>query len=387
MPSVKLSQKFISNVSPPPRGRVEHWDTHTTGLGLRVTEKGAKSWVVMYRVNGRQRRLTLGPYPRIPLSDARDMALEALNKVSKGIDPATEKQAARVATESAQSLADVVSVYVERRLKPQNRSWKETERIFNRYVLLQWGKRELAEITRADIVALLDRIMDAGRPYMANRVRAALSAFFNWCVANSRLDASPAQNLPAPFKEKSRDRVLSDDEVTELWKAWDQMGWPFGLAFKLMLVTGQRRSEVAKMRWEDLDLAKALWTLPREATKADRRHEVPLTDLAIEILSAVPRNGEYVFTTNGRTPISGFSRSKKRSDELSEVTDWHLHDMRRTVSSNLARLGIPPHITDKVLNHASGEISGVRAVYNRYGYAEEKKSALNLWAAELEKLK
>ncbi len=283
----------------------------------------------------------------------------------------------------------MVSVYIERRVKPQNRSWRETERIFQRDVLPAWGKRQLAEVSRADIVALLDRIMDAGRPYMANRVnmanrvRAALSAFFNWCVANSRLDVSPAQNTPAPFKEKSRDRVLSDDEIVALWTAWDRMGWPFGLAFKLMLVTGQRRNEVARMRWADVDLDKALWTLPREATKADRRHEVPLTDLARDILSAVPRNGEYVFTTNGRTPISGFSRAKKRCDELSGVKDWHLHDLRRTVASNLARLGVPPHITDKILNHVTGEISGVRAVYNRYGYAGEKSSTLAKWCDQL----
>jgi integrase len=383
MPTARLTKQFVANAKPQSAGRVEHWDTHTTGLGLRVTEKGAKSWVVMYRVNGRQRRLTLGPYPRISLADARIRALEALNEVSKGLDPAAEKQAARAADSRARTLADVVSAYIERRVKPQNRSWKETERIFQRDVLPTLGKRPLAEVSRADIVALLDRMMGTGRPYMANRVRAALSAFFNWCVANSRLEASPAQNVPAPFKEKSRDRVISDDEIGALWNAWNEMGWPFGQAFKLMLVTGQRRNEVARMRWADVDLDKALWTLPREATKADRRHEVPLTDLALGILSAAPRNGEFVFTTNGRTPISGFSRAKKRCDELSGVTDWHLHDLRRTVASNLARLGIPPHITDKILNHASGEISGVRAVYNRYGYTAEKQEALEKWAEYL----
>ena len=233
MPSTRLTAQFVNSRHPPASGRIEYWDTHTRGLGLRVTDKGAKSWVVMYRTGGRQRRLTLGSFPKIKLAAAREMALEALNAVARGRDPAEEKKEARNTIYVApETVAKAAEAYIEQRVRPRNRSWKETRRIFDKYVIPALGRRPLEEITRRDVSALVDDIAANGTPYMANRVRAGLSAFFNWCIEKSKIEVSPAMGVKAPCEESSRDRVLSDAEIRKLWRAWDKMGFPFGDAFR-----------------------------------------------------------------------------------------------------------------------------------------------------------
>lgn len=386
MSAKKLTAQAVENAEIPAKGRSETWDTLVRGLGLRVTDRGSKSWVVMYRVNGRQRRLTLGSYPALKLADARGLAREALSNVAKGFDPAAEKKASREAgmAEPPETVQVAIGEFIERYAKPKNRSWHATERIFERYVLPRWGRRSLESITRRDVIALMDEIMDQGLPYMANRVLASVRRLFNWCLERDKVSASPVANVKPPGAEVARDRILSEDEIRAVWRSWEAMGWPFGLAFKFLLITGQRRDEVAGMCWSDIDLEGKVWTLPREFTKSDRLHEVPLSPLAIEILEAVPRMGDYVFTTTGNRPISGFSKAKQRTVKLSEIRDWRLHDLRRTAASGMARLSIAPHVVEKVLNHASGTISGVAAIYNRHGYTEEKRHALNTWSRAVE---
>jgi integrase len=383
MAVTKLTARSVENADAPDKGRIEIWDTLVRGLGLRITDKGAKSWVVMYRVDGRLRRYTLGAYPTMNLSAAREQGREALIAVGKGRDPADEKIKARRAPRNAPDTVDrIVDQFIARYAKPKNRSWQETERIFRRYVIPAWGKLPITEITRRDIIALLDPIVERA-PYMANRVHASVRRLFNWCLERDLITISPAANVKPPGVETSRDRILTDDEVRTLWATWNEVGYPFGAVFKLLLVTGQRREEVAQMRWEEVDLDKALWTLPREQTKSDRLHEVPLSPLALDILDAVPRTSDYVFTTTGTTPISGFSKAKIRSDKLSGVTGWRIHDLRRTFASGMARIGVPPHVVEKVLNHANGQISGVAAIYNRHGYTDEKRGALDAWARNI----
>lgn len=382
MPSQKLTARTIENAKAPANGRHEVWDTLVRGFGLRVTERGMKSWTLMYRINGRQRRLSLGGYPAYDLAEARDFAREALRLVGRGVDPADERKAAREAARSTErdTVEKLVRQFIERHAKAKTRKWRDTERMFELYVLPKWGQQPLNSITRRDVIELLDGIMDQGKPYSANKVLSHVRRFFNWCVERDILDATPVAKVKSPAKEVSRDRVLSDDETVAVWRTCDSMGWPFGLAFKLMLVTGQRRDEVATMRWSDIDRESGIWTQPREVTKSDRLHEVPLSSLAVEILDAVPRLGDHVFTTTGNTPVSGFSKAKRRCDKLSGVAGWRLHDLRRTCASGMARIGIAPHVVEKVLNHASGTISGVAAVYNRHGYTEEKRTALDAWA-------
>lgn len=384
MPTLKLSATKVDKTPPPLSGRTELWDSQTRGLGLRITPSGTKTWVMMYRVDGKQRRLTLGRYPDLSLSDARTEATKHLTTIAKGADPVDVRDAEkRDRIEKRSNRLDHVSAeFIERYAKPKNRSWKETERILNREVIPDWGKRSVADIKRRDVITLIDNISDRA-PFMANRTLSAIRRFFNWCVERDLIEINPASGVKPPAVEKSRDRVLTDDEIKAFWTGCDKLGWPFGPAFKLMLTTGQRRDEVACMRWDDLDTENALWTLLREQTKSDRLHEVPLSSLALQILETVPRMGEHVFTTNGRTSISGFSKAKRELDEASKLTDWRLHDLRRTVASGMARIGIAPHVIEKVLNHAGGQISGVAAIYNRHGYSDEKQRALDAWANSL----
>ena len=391
MPTMVLTDRAVKNAKPPEGGRLEIWDsvigqdaTLPGAFGLRVTPRGVKSWVVMYRVNGKQTRMTLGTFPAFGLAEARAMAREALQMAGRGDDPARMREAARKATAGARTTGQEIRQFIERYAKPKNRSWRETERIFEYYVIPRIGDVPLEQVRRVDIVELLDGIVDQGRPYMANRVLAGVRRFFNWTVERGALDLSPASQIKAPAKEVSRDRVLSQDEIGAIWLACEEIGWPFGPLFQLLLVTAQRRDEVAHMRWSNVDLDRMLWTIPREGAKSDRAHDVPLSPRAVAILHALPRTGDLTFSTNRRTPVSGFSRAKRRCDELSGVSGWRLHDLRRTAASGMAGLEVPPYVVEKVLNHTQGQISGVAAVYNRYGYSSEKADALLAWSKAMD---
>jgi integrase len=418
MAAQRLTDKKLQNLKPPKVGRLEIWDplisddrTLPGTFGIRVTDKGTKSWVVMYRTldeaKGKvlQKRLKLGSYPSMSLADARTMARDTLLGVSRGNDPSKAKQAAIADRLGAITFADALDQFIEKYAKRETRGWKETQRVFDKNIKPELGDYRLDAVTALQIRDLIETMAETA-PYMANRALAYIRKFFNWATERQMISASPVASLKAPAKEYSRDRVLTDDEIKSMWEAFVAMGWPFGQTFQLLLVTGQRRDEVAKMRWEDLDLKSGLWTLPREATKADRLHEVPLSPLALDILDGAKRTSEkYVFSTNGETPISGFSRSKAKADELAAIRqfqdagydkpienqiaasmlpDWRLHDLRRTVASNMAKLGVAPHVIEKVLNHSTGAISGVAAVYNRYAYTSEKSEALQIWSNKLE---
>ena len=301
-------------------------------------------------------------------------------------------------------MAEVVAEFIKKYVKVTNRSWQETERIFQREVIPVLGKKLITEVTRADVLALIDGIAERGTGYMANKTLAVVRKFWNWCLEKGKVEVSPVAHIKAPGKEVSRDRVLSDEEIGCVWIACDGMGWPFGLLYKLLLITGQRLREAAEMRWTDIDLGKKIWTVPRKKTKSDRLNVVPLSSLALEVLGQVPRiGGEYVFSTTTRSPISGFSKGKARLDMLilevrresaieagadptaiPEWPEWRVHDLRRTVASGMARFRVEPWVVEKVLNHATGQLSGVAGVYNRWGYIDEKATALATWARHVE---
>jgi integrase len=221
---------------------------------------------------------------------------------------------------------------------------------------------------------------------MANRTLAAVRKLFSWCLSRGIITASPCEGVVAPQREKSRDRVLSDDELVSVYKTAEQMGGPFGGIIQLLILTAQRRNEVSEMAWDELDLETSTWTIPAERTKNEKPHLVHLTEHAKAIIGKIPNTGNYVFTSNGKTPFSGFSKSKKRLDEHSGVDNWRIHDIRRTVTSGLAKIGIAPHIADKILNHQSGTISGVAAVYQKHEYLEERTNALIVWDEHLRPL-
>jgi integrase len=401
--------------------RQEIPDGLLVGLYLVVQPSGAKSFAVRYRYAGQPRKLTLGAFPAVSLEVARAIGAKALRAAAEGRDPAKEKQAAkgdakRQAAEEIRGKRDlfenVAREFIERHAMKQNRetTWRETARILGfkpdpdnagkllvvepqkgkpPTVLQLWNGRKVQDITKRDVITLLDTVRDRA-PVMANRNLAAVRKLFNWCLARDIIQVSPCTLIDPPALESSRDRILSDDELRLVWNAAGSDGRPFEPLVKLLVLTGQRLGEVAGMRWSEIDFKDRLWIIPAERVKNGERHEVPLSDAAIAIISALPRIKTAegaVFTTRS------FSRAKTRLDGAilaampkgaKAPEPWVFHDLRRTLASGMARLGIQLPVIEKVMNHTSGSFRGIVGVYQRHSFAEEKRAALAAWASHVE---
>jgi integrase len=402
LPTKKLTDLFVERVGPPAKGRVEYFDASFPGLALRITDKGAKSWSVFYRLNGRLRRFTIGSYPAIKPAEARRAAQSALDTVRGGSDPIEEKRARR--EQQNDTFASVLEDYLERQAKPNTRrsTYLEMKRAIERDALAKWQKRPIGSITKRDVIDLVDEIIARGARVQANRTLARLKTFFKWAAAKQRIAASPIADMELPTEEQTRDRVLSDDELRWLWTACSEIGWPFGPLVQLLVLTAQRRDEVAGMARAEIVFADETWTIPRERTKNGIAHEVQLCGTAMAILESLPHIGGagLIFTTTGETPVSGFSRAKRRLDDAvlaakrselgkqkdDAIADWTLHDLRRTAATGMARLKILPHVVDRILNHTSGTIRGVAKIYNRFAYLDERRAALEAWGRYVDNL-
>ena len=431
MPTVKLTDAAVQKFKVPPGARVEYFDATLPGFGLRVagptprTPQGRRTWVLFYRYRGEQRRLSLEPpYPALSLADARKQAGDALALVSQGIDPAVVKAKAKEPVAKPDTVATVVETYLTRGLEKKDRAPRyvvETRRNFTNHVLPRLGEKTLAEIARKDVIVMLEDIAEngtsrkvegkavhaAGGPVAANRVLAAVRALFNWSIRRGLVEVNPCALVDRPGSEAARERTLTAEEVKELWLHFESLGYPFGAFFRMCLITGQRRTEVAEMRWADVDIEAKTWTLSADQTKASRAHVVPLPQMALDILSEMPRKtfteksgsrrpSPFVFTSDGDVPISGFSRAKERVGEkvraarqkaepaAAEMVGWSIHDLRRTVATEMARLGITSFIISRVLNHVAAGVTAKH--YNHYEYLTEKRHALDTWAAFLSRL-
>jgi integrase len=366
------------------------------GLYFIIQPTGAKSWAVRYRFAGKPVKLTIGPYPAFDLAAARKEASLALQMVHRGQDPARARLERRIAAAAQDDFASVARLFIERQQRPKRRTWQVTARAFGlapapqdpeRLIAIKggladkWGNRKMADLSRRDIIAAIDDAQDRG-PYAQNRLLAHLRTLFNWALSRDMIASSPCAGVKPPGDEKSRDRVLGDDELTRVWKACSDIGWPFGPITQLLILTGQRREEVAQMEWGELDLDERTWTLPAARVKNNREHEVPLSAAAVDIIKGLRqvKGSKFVFTTVGETTVKGFSKYKDRLDEKSGVNDWRIHDLRRTVASGMARLGINLPVIEKVLNHASGSFAGIVGVYQKHSFADEKRAALNAWS-------
>jgi len=378
---VRLTVRSVETVKPK-TVRQEIPDSLLPGLYLIQQPSGTKGWAVRYRYQGAPRKLTLGSYPALGLQDARKLGAKALRAVAEGRDPGREKIQARAS--KADSIDRVVEEFLDRHVQRSNRprTAQETERLLRQHVLPRWRGRMVHEVTRRDVLDILDRVVDAGAPIAANRVLAAVRKFFNWCIARDIIAASPCAGVKPPTAERSRDRVLSDDELTRVLQAADKMGGTFGPLVKLLALTGQRRDEIARMRWDEIK--DRVLVLPAERTKNGQPHEVPLSTAALAVLNSIPRveGSPFVLTTDGgASPASGYSKNKRRLDALlpADMPPWRLHDLRRTCASSMARLGINLPVIEKVLNHASGSFAGIVGVYQRHSFADEKRAALEAW--------
>jgi integrase len=423
-----LTAAAVEKLKANPEKRLEIPDGLLPGLYLVIQPAGAKSWAVRYRIGGKPKKLTIGGYPLFGVDKAREAARAALMAVQAGNDPAADKRAAKRNDAASDLFEDVARQFIDRYAKPKNREWKGQARLLGlvpdpdkpegadnpRTFIIKADSpaaklegRSLGSIRKRDLLDIMDAIVDRGTAVSANRVLTVLKRLFSWAVERDIIDASPAAAVKAPTAETPRDRVLSDDELRAVWLAAEAIGWPFGPAVKLLILTGQRRDEVGEMAWSEIADTGNVWSIPASRSKNKRAHDVPLSEAAQAILATVPRvagEGQFVFTTTGQTPISGWSRAKTILDKKAleilksqaedrgedadkvQMPDWRLHDLRRTTATGLARLGIDLPTVEKLLNHVGGSFAGVAGIYQRHSFAEEKRRALETWASFVSEL-
>jgi integrase len=383
MPRAKLTKSAIDAL-PMLAKDIVYWDSGSPGFGVKVTPKGRKVFIVLYRAGGkgsRLRKYTIGPYGRVTLHQARAAALKIFAARTEGRDPAAEKQQARHRL-VADRIDDLVELFISEHLS-KKRSAREISRLLRREVIPKWGLRSVHEIGKRQVIDLVSEVTARGAPSAANKLLKVVKTFFGWCVGRAILEISPAKGLVAPARETARDRVLNDDELVRVIRAARQIAGPYGGIVELLALTGQRREEVAQLTWDELNLTSQTWTLPSFRTKNGKPHIVHLSKEAIAVLMRMPRLRNFVFSLSGIKPFQTFSASKREIDKLSGVAGWRLHDLRRTCVSGMARLGVAPHVADKILNHQTGTISGVAAVYQRHEFLAERKDALDRWGAHV----
>lgn len=367
----------------PSAGRAEFVDGLCPGLHLRVTAQGTRTFSVMYRSDGKLLRRTIGRYPRVSLSNSRAAALGFLRKAKdEADDRVTRPEAAPPIT-----YAELVEDYTDKHLKPNTRSWKNIHRGLTCDVMKPFFDRPAASITKRELINVGDALVADGKPQAAVHQLRFLKMLFNWAVGRDLIPTSPCQGMKPPARAVERDRVLSDREIAAIWQATFQLPSPYGEMYRMFFLTGQRRCEVSTMRW--CEVSGDIWTIPREKVKRDRPHTVPLSATARAILEELgdrPRlvDDGFVFsTTGGKTSSSNFSKVKSQIDDLAGVAGWTIHDIRRTVRSKLAELGVSREVARKVLNHEDGKVD---RIYNRHEYLVEKREALELWERMLLKV-
>jgi integrase len=388
VPRKKITATTIETLKAPASGQVDYFDAAYPALALRVTAKGVRSWVYFGRVHGKIKRATLGRYPDISLMRARQKAGETADAMRQGVDPAAAKREARNAVRD--SFASVADDWLKRD-QSKNRSHAEVRRVIDRDVKPAWDGRLITSITRRDIIELIDAIVDRGAVTYARRVHAHLHRLFRWCVGRGVVPINPMADLPKPGAAIKRDRVLSDTELALIWRAGGDAGWPFGLAILLLMLTGARRDEIRALRWSEINGDSI--DLSGARTKNGEAHTIPLSPMAAQLVKQLPHIGksDLVFTTTGKTPVSGWSKAKLHLDHAiangnrgRELPPWRIHDLRRTVATGLQKLGVSLQVVEAVLGHVSGSRAGIVGVYQRHTFDAEKCAALDAWARHVD---
>lgn len=394
MPTIKLNAKAALRLAcESDKTETTFWDAGLSGFGLRCRKSGVRTWFCQYRTRtGEMRKHTLGDPEHVAYAKAREEAERLLAAVRLGRDPAGETAAKKAERKAAVRLGDLAEMYLKHqqpRLKP--RSFDELQRHLRKHAAPLHGQ-PAAKVTQRDIVELLQDVAERG-PISANRTRAALSGLYSWSMKAGLVPANPVIATFKPAEERSRDRVLSDDELRLIWRCTAGTG-DYDRIVRLLMLTGARREEVAGMRWGEIaahDEGTATWLLPAERSKNHRPHELILPAMAVALLPA-PRSGRDLIFGEGAGPFSGWSQCKARLDRrIAAANDgkpipaWRLHDLRRTFASRMNDLGLAePHEIEAALNHLGGiGRAGVAGVYNRAAYREQKRAALARWADHL----
>ncbi len=376
----------------PKESRYISWEDGSTGLGVRVSPQDRKTFIFMYRHEGKSRMMTVGPYPRITLAEARVRVANAKEKLSRGVDPGSEWVKSKKANREAPTVDDLVEVYLEKWARPRKKSAAEDERILRKDVLPLWGRRKAKAVKRRDVILLLDNIVGRGAPIAANRTFAVIRKMFRFALSRDLVETSPCEAVVAPGKETRRDRVLSENEIKAFWLGLDKAQITEGLKFvlKLQLATAQRRGEVVGAEWSEFDMDSRFWTIPAEKSKNGLPHRVPLSPLVLDLLEDLKKlSGEsrWLFPSRGPkdSPLfpSSVVHAITRNMDVFKVEHFTPHDLRRTAASHMTSIGISRLVVAKILNHAE---SGVTAVYDRHSYDNEKRQALNAWSRKLESI-
>jgi integrase len=389
---VRITDATVRGLKRAPKGkRVEVWDELVTGFGVRVTDKGAKSFILFTRFgNDTPTRRKIGDVGKISLAEARRKAKEWLELAGQGRDPKAEAEAARRVKEGRKTFGETLDEYIEKRVKGRMRQARDVERELRNYLGRKWGKRPLEEITKGDVVKLIEEIVDRGAERQAHNIFSLCSTFFSWATETGRVKFSPCAGLK-PRKligeKRVRTRVLDDAELKAVWKAAEATPYPFGPYVQLLLLTGARKSEASDATWSEFDLDAGSWTVPEARFKSGVVHRVPLSKDAVSLLRNLPtwEGSDFVFTFDGKQPMNGHSKSKLRLDSkvngiLGREAAYQIHDLRRTVRTRLAGLGIPDTIAEQVIGHGR---RGLSRVYDQHQYTDEMRAALERWAARL----
>ncbi|HZS71073.1 MAG TPA: integrase arm-type DNA-binding domain-containing protein [Candidatus Acidoferrum sp.] len=379
---MKLTLNRIEALQCPPGKRdVLVFDDEQRGLGVRVTASGGKTYLAQYTWHGQKRRIPLGPCSGLSLAKARDAVRAIMGDVARGIDPASERkraaaEARQKAAEEAYTLEKLLADWQGLHLANKRPSYAAEAVRAIRNVFPKHLAKPAADLDRASVVRTLDGMARKGSASMSAATRRYGRAVYSWAVKRGTLAANPFAALPVAPVVK-RDRVLSDEESKAIWRATEGLG-PFNGIVRMLILTGQRREEVAGMAWSEISNDVSDWTIPASRAKNGAAHIVPLSEPAQDLLRSTPRLGELVFPgLRGR--FNGFSKAKVALDTKSGVTGWRLHDLRRTVATGLQRLGVRLEVTEQVLNHISGSRAGIVGVYQRHNFAAEKRAALEAW--------
>jgi integrase len=376
----------VHRLSVPKTGEILHFDEgkpseRVAGLALRIRAGGSRKYVFFYRLGGRQLKYTIGDATAWTLDEARAEARRLRVKVDRGENPGAEKTERTEANRLI--LSSVVDDYLAvkaRVMRP--RSLEETRRHLQKHWAPLHGL-PISGVTRAMVASRLSALGDDKGPVTADHARSNLSAMFAWAIGQGLCDANPVVGTNKQNEGKPRDRVLSDAELVAIWKAAPDSD--YGRILKLLMLTGQRRQEIGGLRWSEIDTAAKLIALPGDRTKNGRAHDVPLSDLALDMLAKQHRRiGRGLVFGEGEGGFNGWAKSKRAFDAATGLNEsWTLHDLRRTAATRMADLGVQPHIIEAVLNHVSGHKAGVAGIYNRSTYAAEKRAALDLLASHL----
>lgn len=381
-----LSDNSVKMLPAPDKGNRVHYfpgavlrgQIAPRGFGVRVTAAGAKSFILNYQLRGRDCRYTIGRYPTWSVLDAVREANSLRQRIDRGENPLADRAAALVDTKT---VAQVIEDFIKRHVSTL-RTARSVESALRRLVLPAIGAIPIYDLRRRHIAAMLDTIEDQNGPVQASRVVAYITKAFNWWATRDDEFTTPMIRGMARSRaaERARDRVLSDGEIRLIWAQLDASG-TFGAFVKVLLLTGQRRGEVAGMRRSEIALD-GVWTIPAARYKTKRAHTVPLSSAALAVIEAQPK-GDVVFASAVGTPFNAHDTPKKALDRASGVTGWTLHDLRRTAKTLMQRAGVRPDISERVLGHALGAIEGT---YDRHSYLDEKREALEKLAAMVERI-